>query len=347
MPPSDIARFAAGSTIRDVAAHAGVSIRTVSRVLNRSTKVNGETRERIEAAIASLGFHPSARARGLATGRSYLIGLVHNDRNALVLDTLQRGIVAEAAARGYEMVVHPAPADPCAVAADVIGFARRSRVDGLVVMAPVCGIADVAPALAAAGVHAVALSAVPIEGFPAVLVSDERAAAAEVARYLVALGHRRIALINGPAGMSSAAERRAGFLSALADAGVEPPREATGDYAFDGGFTAAEALLDGPGRPTAIFAANDVMAAGVLKAAAARGIAVPVNLSVVGFDGSILARMLTPALTTVHRPLTDMAASATRRLIDIVEGVESAAPLSTTLTLVEGGSTARLQPSAA
>lgn len=326
------------TTIADVAARAGVSIRTVSRVLNRSPLVNAATREQVEAVVAALHFRPSARARGLATGRSFLLGLVHNDRNALVLDPLQRGIVGAAAGRGYELVVHPvAPGDGDPVA-DVLDFAGRSRVDGMVVVPPVSGIAGVADALGRTGVPAVALSSVPLAGYGAVLVSDERGAAQAVADHLVALGHRRIALLSGPASAPSAQERRAGFIAGLARHGVSLTQEAEGDYGFDSGVAAATRLLASDPRPTAIFAANDVMAAAVLKVAAGRGIAVPGDLSVVGFDGSMLARMLTPALTTVHRPIADMAAAVTTRLIDRIEGVADDTPLSTTLSLSIGGS---------
>lgn len=327
-----------GSTIHDVAEAAQVSIRTVSRVLNRSTKVNAETRERIEAAIAQLGFSPSARARGLATGRSYLIGIIHNDRNALVLDTIQRGVVEEATARGYELVVHPTPTGDDGSVADALDFVRRSRVDGVVVMPPVSGVSGIGAALAGAGVPAVALSSTPVQGFADTLISDERAAAAEVARYLIGLGHRRIALINGPLAVASAAERRTGFIAALEAEGIKLAGEAEGDYDFESGNAAAETLLAASPRPTAIFAANDIMAAAVVKAATARGIAVPGELSVVGFDGSMLSRMLTPSLTSVSRPLGDMAQVATRRLLDIVEGKPDEAELKADLQLIEGGS---------
>lgn len=331
-------RSRAEPTIIDVARETGVSIRTVSRVLNNSPKVNEETRTRIKDTIARLGFSPSARARGLATGRSYLIGVVHNDRNALVLDTIQRGIVAEASQRGYELIIHPTPTGNDGSVDDVLDFVRRSRVDGILVMPPVSGVEGLGDALVAAHVPAVALSAVPIEGFASRLVSDERGAAAAVARYLVGLGHRNIALINGPLAVVSASERRAGFIEALAEAGLEIVGEVEGDYDFDSGFAAAEALLDLSPCPTAIFAANDIMAAALLKGAAARGIAVPTDLSVVGFDGSMIARMLTPALTTVARPLGEMATYATRRLIDLVEGGHDRSDLSAELTLVEAGS---------
>lgn len=327
-----------GATIHDVAHATGVSIRTVSRVLNRSPKVNAETRERVEAAIAQLRFSPSARARGLATGRSYLVGIIHNDRNALVLDTVQRGVVAEATARGYELVVHPTPMGDDGSVADVIDFVHRSRVDGVVVMPPVSGVAGMGEALAAASVPAVALSAAPIKGFAALLVSDERGAAAEVARHFLDHGHRRIAMINGPRGVFSASERRAGFIAALKSAGLCLSGEAEGDYDFDSGCTAAEKLLSLAPRPTAIFAANDIMAAALVKAAAARGIEVPGDLSVVGFDGSVLARMLTPSLTSVHRPLGEMAQLAARRLINIVEREPEQVELRAELRLVQGES---------
>lgn len=327
-------------TINDVAAHAGVSIRTVSRVLNRSTKVNALTRERVEAAIETLGFRPSARARGLATGRSFLIGMVHNDRNALVLDTVQRGMVHEATRRGYEIVIHPTPTSSEDSVRDVLDFVGRSRVDGLLVLPPVSTVEGLPEALAAADVPAIAVSSTKLLGFAGLLISNERAAAAEVARHLIGLGHRRFALVSGPAKALSARERREGFVDALREAGGELAGEVEGDYGFNSGVAAGHALLSIDPLPTAIFAANDVMAAGVLKAAAAHGIAIPQALSVVGFDGSVLAEMLTPALTTVHRPLGEMAQLATSWLINMIEDVAfpEAPEVRQALTLVLGES---------
>ncbi len=307
-------------TIHDVAEAAGVSIRTVSRVLNRSPMVNADTREKIEAAIARLNFRPSLRARALAMRRSFLIGMVHNDRNALVLEAVQRGIVGEAAPDGYELIMHSVPSAENLAIKDVLAFVHRSRVDGLVVLPPVSGIPGLADALAQEGVAAVALSSTPVDGYVSVIISEERRAAAKVARYLVDLGHRRIAMVTGPQDMISARERRAGFKDALDQAGLTLLAEAEGDYGFISALSAAEAFLDRAEPPTAIFAANDIMAAAVLKVAAARGIAVPQDLSVVGFDGSILAQMLTPALTTVLRPFDEMARQATRHLLDTLAG---------------------------
>lgn len=325
-------------TIEDVAAAAGVSIRTVSRVLNKSPKVNAETRQRIEAAIAALRFRPSPRARALAMRRSFLIGLIHNDRNALVLDSIQRGVVALTAPRGYEVIVHPTPLETEAAIRDVLGFVERSRVDGLVILPPVSGVPGLAEALAGAQVPVAALSSVSIAGFADVIVSEERAAGAQVARHLLDLGHRRLGIVNGPADTASAMERRAGFIEEATRAGASVA-EAPGDYDFASGVAGAEQLLALAERPTGIFAANDIMAAGVLKVAAARGIAVPGGLSVVGFDGSLLTRMLSPALTSVLRPFGDMAAAAAERLIARIEGGEAPEPYDVELRVVPAEST--------
>ncbi|MEC3909294.1 LacI family DNA-binding transcriptional regulator [Sphingobium sp. CR2-8] len=327
-------------TIVDVAAMAGVSIRTVSRVLNQSPKVNRETRARIQVAIDALNFRPSLRARALAKGRSFLIGLVHNDRNALVLDSVQRGVGREATRRGYEVICHSVPVGDPGAADDVLGFARRARVDGLVVMPPVSDMVGLPDALKGDHVPAVAISAVPIRGYGAVLLSRERQAAGDVARHLIGLGHRRIAMITGPQDMISAIERRAGFVEALAEVGAAPAAEMEGDYSLAAGVAAANSLLAASPAPTAIFAANDIMAAGVLKVAAERGIAVPAALSVVGFDGSIVAEMLTPALTTVARPFGAMAEMATRHLIDLIEGAPLSELTSPMLSIVPAQSTA-------
>ncbi|MBG6117879.1 MULTISPECIES: LacI family DNA-binding transcriptional regulator [unclassified Sphingobium] len=305
-------------TIADVADRAQVSIRTVSRVINGSPKVNAETRAKIVDAIAALGFRPSARARGLATGRSYLIGMIHNDGNVLVLGDVHRCVANEATAQGCEVIAHATLTGQDGSVEDVLDFVRRSRVDGVVILAPVSGVPGLADALRTLGIPAVALSSVRLPGFDAMLVSGERHAAVRVAEHIVALGHRRVAHVSGPPAMLSAQERRAGFLSALAAAGVALVGEEAGDYSFESGVAAAERLLSIDPTPTAIFAANDIMAAGVIKVAASRRLVVPRDLTVIGFDGSLLARMIVPALTTVQRPMGEMAQMAARCLFDII-----------------------------
>lgn len=324
-------RFGSDVTIDDVALAAGVSIRTVSRVLNKSTKVNIDTRARVEAAVAELGFRPSLRARGLATGRSFLVGVLHDEHNALLLADVLRGAAREASRRGYEVIVHPMDEDD--PLGDAVDFVQRSRVDGLLVMAPVSGLEGLADGLGEAGILACALSAITLQGYASTIIYDERGGAAQAARHLVELGHRRIALVAGP-NLISAHERRGGFVDGLHEAGLELAGEAQGDYGFESGVAAGEQLLRLDPRPTAIFAASDVMAAGVLKAAANLGVAVPGALSVVGFDGSMLAPMLTPALTAVFRPMGDIAEAGASQLIDLVEGVPAARSFNTAIRVI-------------
>ncbi|WP_269714715.1 LacI family DNA-binding transcriptional regulator [Caulobacter sp. NIBR2454] len=330
-------------TITDVADQSGVSLRTVSRVINGSTKVNAETRARIEAVIATLGFRPSARARALATGRSFLIGLIHDDPNALVLDPVQRGLTAVLGARGFEVVIHPCVYGSEGLMDDVRGFIQRSRVDGVVLLPPISELPQLNRVIAAEGVPSISIASVPIEG-GTMLVSMEREATRLLTERLIDLGHRRIAFISGPSRFLSAQQRKAGFLDALAAANMKPSHMTEGDYSFESGLACGEAILSGTEPPTAVLASNDFMAAGVLKAAAALGLSVPTDLSVAGFDDSSIARMISPALTTINRPMRAMAETAARRLLARIDGQEDglthqeALPIA--LSLIERESTA-------
>lgn len=319
---------ARAATIADVAARAGVSVRTVSRVLNKSPKVGEATRGTIDRAIAELGFRPSLRARGLATRRSFLLGVVQADQNAHVIGVLQHGIVEVCSEAGYELLVHPVSVTDARLEANLEDFVRRTGVDGLVVLSPVSTAPGVPALLARLGVAAVGIAAVRVPGYPAMLVTEERSAAAALADHLVALGHRRIAMITGPLHFHSASEREQGFRTALHRAGVDLPRAYVreGDYGFETGLKAAAELLALPDRPTAIFAGNDMMAAAVLKVAREMGLAVPADLSVMGFDDSDIASIISPALTTIHRPLHAIAREATRAVIALVEDEEMRLP---------------------
>lgn len=341
-------RTVQGVTIADVALAAAVSVRTVSRVLNGSSKVNAATREAVQAVIDRLGFSPSPRARALAVGRSYLIGMVHDDPNALVLDPVQRGIVQCCTERGYELVVHPAKYGAAGLERAIVDFANRSRVDGLILLPPISELAAIPAALLEIGVPVTGLASVRVPTYPAMLVADERGGARQMAEHLLALGHRRIAMITGPRSRHSATERAQGFRAALHQAGVPLPptyvRE--GDYGFDSGFAAGSSLISSAEPPTAIFAGNDIMAAGVLKAAGALGRSVPRDLSVAGFDGSVIAAMVSPALTTVERPLLSMAYDATSVLLDMIDkdSTDWSADLAATLSLIARESTAAPPP---
>ncbi|WP_374293599.1 LacI family DNA-binding transcriptional regulator [Sphingomonas sp.] len=312
------------TTISDVAQAAGVSIRTVSRVLNKSPKVAAASRARVEKTIKQLDFRPSSRARALASGRSSLIGVVQDDPNAHVIGEFQRGIVDVCASLGYELVVHPAQFGAATLSADIENFAIRSRIDGLIILPPISEVASIPLTLSRLNVPAVGIAAVRVPGYAGALISEERAAAALLADHLVALGHRRIAIITGPLSFYSANEREQGFRGALEGHGIALPHRyvAEGDYGFATGYARACALLDLDEPPTAIFASNDITAAAAIKAAYERGLAVPGQVSIAGFDDSDIASIISPALTTIRRPVLSMAHEATERLIAMIADPE-------------------------
>jgi LacI family transcriptional regulator len=309
-------------TIHDVAAHVGVSIRTVSRVMNNSPKVNDKTRSAVLAAIDALGFMPNARARALSSGRSYLIGMIQGDANAHVVGAFQKGIAEACNDLGYELVVHPISIEDPELVQNIRDFVRRSRVDGVIILSPASEKHLLPNALRYLGIPAVAFAARELPGYPAMLVVNERQATMEVARHFHDLGHRRIGLVTGPTSRLSSTERTAGFVQVLADHGVliDPDLVYEGDYSFESGLHAAEKLLGAQTPPSAIFACNDNMAAAIVKIATSRGLRIPEDLAIAGFDDSDVASMISPSLTTVRRPSEQMGARATELLIKMILG---------------------------
>lgn len=339
-----MAEDSARLTIVDVANEANVSVRTVSRVLNGSPAVNEATRQLVSEVIDRLRFNPSSRARGLATGRSYLLGVVQDDPNTHSIGVFQRGIVDRCTKAGYELVVHSSTYGDERLVDDITKFVHRSRVDGLVLLPPISERDDLAMAMTRLGVPVVGIASVELPSYRAMLVSDERGGAEAAGEHLATLGHRNIGIIKGRSHFQSTAQREQGFRAALDRHGIHLPAEyvRTGNYNFEDGLVAAGDLLDLEKRPTAIFATNDIMAAATYKAAYARGLTIPGNLSVVGYDDADLASAISPALTTVRRPLRQMAAEATDRLLALIHGREqpSGADLKIQMILIERDSTA-------
>ncbi len=310
-------QFAGRATINDIARLAGVSKKTVSRVINRSPFVKDETRARIDAVIQQVGYAPDPQARGLAFRRSFLLGLVYDNPNAQFIVNAQEGVLDALRGSGFELVVHPCDRNSEDLVAGVRRFVERQKLHGVILLPPVSENPDIAQALRAIECQFIRLASVRLDNTSHMIVSTDREASAEAANYLEALGHRRIGFIAGPTQHRSAHERRAGFLSALEKRGVTLPPEllVDGAFTFESGVACAEALLAQRPRPTAIFAGNDEMAAGVYKAAFRLKIAIPEELSVIGFDDSPVASRLSPSLTTIRLPIRDMARLAASRLI--------------------------------
>ena len=311
-------------TIDDVAEIANVSIRTVSRVINDSPRVGKATREKIKKIIEDLNYHPNAQARGLAARRSYLLGLIYDNPDALYINDVQRGVLSVCREFGYELVVHPCNMHSELLTEEAISFVSRSKLDGVIILPPISENNDLAGALAKTNVNYVRLASVTLDKPEHVVISNERSATAAMAEYLVELGHKRIGYIAGPKGMKSTRERLEGFCDALEKHGYKLTGDmlARGAYTFESGIECAQTLLGNADPPTAIFASNDEMAVGVIVTAQNMGLKVPEDLSVAGFDDSVLASRLLPKLTTIRRPVKKMARLATKKLIASIDGRE-------------------------
>lgn len=315
------------STISDIARLSGVSKRTVSRVINNSPKVGKATREKVQSVIKELGYRPNVQARGLAARRSYLLGMIYDNRDPFFTDEAQRGVLSVCHELGFELVIHPCDRSSATLTSEALGFVSRSNLDGVIILPPVAENNDLAGVLGNEEIPYVRLASIALDTADRVVVTNERSAVAAMAEYLVGLGHRRIGIITGPMGRRSTRERLEGFCDALEKHGCAPDEEmiARGAYTFESGIACARTLLERPEPPTAIFASNDEMAAGVMYAAQEMGVKVPGDLSVAGFDDSRLATRIRPSLTTIRRPVREIARLATTKLIASIDGREDEA----------------------
>lgn len=308
-------------TINDVARIAGVSKKTVSRVINRSPLLNEATREKVEAVIAELGYVPNPQARALALRRNFLIGLIHDNPNAQMVLGVQEGILSAISNTEFALVVRPVNRRSPDMLDDVRSFLEQQRLYGVLLLPPISendALADLCDEL---GVAWVRMGSARLDEDQHMVASNDREAVAKAVAYLIERGHRCIGFVAGPEGFRSAAERALGYRDALETAGLamDAAIMAEGNYTFETGIAAGEKLLAASPRPTAIFASNDEMAAGVLHAARKQGLSVPEDLSIVGFDDTAIAAHIWPPLTTVRWPIQDMARSAAIKLIDPAE----------------------------
>jgi LacI family transcriptional regulator len=296
---------------------AGVSKKTVSRVINASPFVRSDTRERIEAVISELGYAPDPQARGLAYGRAFLIGLVYDNPNPQYVVNMQLGLLDGMKGSGFELVVHPCDRNSPTFLADLRGFIERQRLFGVVLTPSVSEDERAAKLMAEIGCAYVRVASVSLDKPEHMIETRDRIGGHEAALHLADLNHTRIAFISGPPNFRSSHERRGGFEEGLAERGLSllPRFVAEGAYTFESGFERGLELLQMEPRPSAIFAGNDEMAAGVLQAARHLNLAVPEDLSVVGFDDFQIASRLWPTLTTVRTPTREIGRLAVERLI--------------------------------
>jgi LacI family transcriptional regulator len=286
-------------TINDVARLAGVSKKTVSRVINRSPLLNADTRAKVEKVIADIGYVPNVQARALALRRNFLVGLIHDNPNAQMVMNVQAGILEAIRDTEFELIVRPIDRGSSTMLADVKNFLERQRLYGVLILPPVSENDMLAEVCRDIGCRYVRMGSTTLDTPEHMVASNDSEVTKEAINYLISLGHTRIGLIAGPHGFRSARERRKGFEEALAEADIKLPRSliADGNYTFETGLAAADRLLDLSPRPTAIFASNDEMAAATLHAARRRGMNVPEDLSIIGFDDTAIAQHIWPPMT--------------------------------------------------
>lgn len=313
-------------TINDVAALAGTSKRTVSRVINRSELVNEATRTRVQHVIDQLNYSPSRQARGLAASRSYLLGLVY-DIPTLFTAEVQNGILDVCGEAGYELVVHACPTDSDRPIDNVSRFISRANLDGVIVLSPVSEIEGLAEALDKTACNYIQFTSELKGDSWKSVVTDYLPVISDMTHHLVNFGHHDMGFISGPPNTVSSQKRHESFVSALAANGLEmrPETVVEGAFTYDSGVKAAKELLSLKQRPTAIFAANDEMAFAVIHVANDMGLRVPQDLSVVGFDGTPFSTFFIPSLSTIIRRTDEMSVLGTKKLLALIEDGPDAA----------------------
>lgn len=330
-------------TINDVARLAKVSKKTVSRVINRSPSVTDATRERVEAVIAETGYAPDPQARGLAFRRSFLIGMIYDNPNPQYVVNMQQGLLDGMRGSGFELVVHPCDRRSPTFLADIRAFVERQRLFGVVLPPSVSEDERVAEMLREIECPYIRIASISVDEADSMVVTNDRLGGRDVGRHLAELGHRRIAFISGPPMFRSSHERCGGLRDGLAEHGLTLDHADVfeGAYTFESGAACARRMLAATPRPTAVFAGNDEMAAGVLMAAREAGVRVPEDLSVVGFDDFQVAVSVWPPLTTVHTPTREIGQLAAERLIGVDEAAQPRDPQLTLPTLVPRRSSAQ------
>ncbi len=322
-------RVRGGATIKDVARRAGVSPMTVSRVVNGSDYVSEATRQSVLRAVRDLRYSPNLAARNLASERGERLGLLYGNPSSAYLSEFLVGALDAATRHGVQLVLEKCEPTPVA-SRRAVRRLLAGAVVGAVLPPPLCESAAVRAELHAARLPVVTVAA----GRPAAdtmcVRIDDYTAALEMTRYLLSLGHERVAFIKGHPNQSASEERWLGYAAALEEAArsrrgrQSPLQMEQGFFSFRSGLDAARKLLAADPAPTAIFASNDDMAAAVIAEAHRRGLDVPRDLTVVGFDDTLIASTIWPELTTIQQPIARMATEAIDMLVAAVRGSRNA-----------------------
>jgi LacI family transcriptional regulator len=311
------------ANIKDVAKHAGVSMKTVSRVMNNEASVKKSTQLKVMESVKALNYIPNNSARSLAGARSYSIGYIYDNPNAYYIIDMQAGILSECKKHHFELLIHPCDHRSESLNEELVNLIRHSRLSGVVLTPPFSEMPEVATLLEKMNLPFVRITSGNNEkAEDSSIFIDDHKAAYRITEHLIELGHHDIAILCGGKEHHSTIERLEGYRSALTDNGIKPKKrfEIEGEYSFDSGVVGTEKLLRLKNMPTAIFANNDEIAAGAVFAARLNGIAIPNDLSLVGFEDSPYSRQTRPKLTTAHQPNQFIAQQAVSLLVAKIQG---------------------------
>lgn len=313
-------------TITEIARVCGVSAQTVSRVINNRPDVSVPTRELVEKAIANTGYQPSALARGLVSRRSNTLGVVVGGLGNVGVSQLLNGIVSQSQSAGYGLLLREIVDTSTPFLEPVINMLVSHQVEGIIFAMPSTDwTVALADEVTTQCPPAIFLKREPSPLHTTIGIDNEEAAYQAV-QHLAALGRTRIAHISGPEPWLEARHRRKGWERAMSAMGLTSERRAAGDWSLDSGRAAFRSLLESFPDVDAVFVSNDQMAFGVLREAAERGIRVPDDVAVVGFDGVAEGAYFSPSLTTVMQPLAAIGSAAVQRLLQEIDGTDDARP---------------------
>lgn len=311
-------------TINDVAAEAGVSYQTVSRVLNNRPDVSEETRKRVQTVIKTLGFRPSAAARTLVSSKTHILGLITADFSDYFFTQVIVGAEDEVRRHGYFLMLSSTERNPLDEP-EYLRMLTEQRIEGVLFARPSTELERNNPHILSLLDKRipVVMTAFDLQGDVMVVDVDNVSGGLQATQHLIDYGHRAIAMIAGPDGWRSVNERAQGYRQALQAAGLplETSLIQNGDWTYESGFAAAQALLESRQDFSAVFAHNDQMAIGATSAFQSAGRAIPDDIAIVGYDDIPVARYYAPPLTTIRQPMQDVGRVAARMLIDAINNL--------------------------
>ena len=310
------------ATINDVAKDAGVSIKTVSRVINNEASVRDNTREKVMASVEKLNYHPNLAARSLAGTKAYSIAYIYDNPNAYYIIDMQRGILDACKKQGFELLIHPCDAKETRIIDEITDMVKRTRIAGILLTPPFSEMPNFVEKLTQLNIKVVRIlsgHSAPDTLTPCIMI-DDNYASKSITEHLINNGHSRIGFLAGGSEHNSTKERLEGYKAALTQHNIEIDSQLiiAGEYSFESGVEGAKVLINQTNRPTAIVSCNDEIAAGALFAARLMEIDIPSQLSITGFEDSPFSRQTWPKLTTAHQPNNQIAQDAANLLLSLI-----------------------------